>query len=132
MCSSLTSREQLNGPQVRPRKVGRVTEALDICRDAVTASIVSSPRTTVCTAWCAYDTELKPLVEDDQQASDESLLKAAQAVLKLCVQDTYVRGVGCPFVAAIHPGASIHASFRRASAGVRCVVFGTCGRRQSY
>ena len=35
-------------------------------------------------------------------------------------------------VAAIHPGASIHASFRRASAGVRCVVFGTCGRRQSY
>ena len=44
----------------------------------------------------------------------------------------HVRGIGCPFVAAVHPGASIHASFRRASAGVRCVVFGTCGRRQSY
>jgi hypothetical protein len=28
--------------------------------------------------------------------------------------------------------ASIHASFRCASAGIRCVVFGTCGRRQSY
>ena len=32
----------------------------------------------------------------------------------------------------IKRGASIHASFRRASAGVRCVVFETCGRRQSY
>ena len=47
-----------------------------------------------------------------------------------CSFSAHVRGIGCPFVAAIHPGASIHASFRRASAGVRCVVFGTCGRRQ--
>jgi hypothetical protein len=49
-----------------------------------------------------------------------------------CSFSAHVGGVGCPFVAAIHPGASIHASFRGASAGVRCVVFGTCGRRQSY
>ena len=38
-----------------------------------------------------------------------------------CSFSAHVRGVGCPFVAAIHPGASIHASFSRASAGVRCV-----------
>ena len=47
-----------------------------------------------------------------------------------CSFSAHVRGIGCPIVAAIHPGASIHASFRRASAGVGCVVFGTCGRRQ--
>jgi hypothetical protein len=44
----------------------------------------------------------------------------------------YMGGVGCgslrPFILA----ASIRASFRHASAGVRCVVFRTCGRRQSH
>lgn len=31
------------------------------------------------------------------------------------------RALRCSFCAAIHPGASIHGSFRRGSAGVRCV-----------
>lgn len=70
------------------RKVGRVTEALDICRDVYRLDRQFAQNNGLY-AWCAYDTELKPLVEDDQQASEGNILKAAQAVLKLCVQDTY-------------------------------------------
>ena len=49
------------------------------------------------------------------------------ATFARCSFSAHVRRVGCPFVAAIHPSASIDASFRRASAGVRCVVFGLVG-----
>jgi len=38
-------------------------------------------------------------------------------------------GVGCRLAAAIHPGRVHTRVVRRASAGVGCVVFGTCGRQ---
>ena len=76
------------------RKVGRVAEALDVCRAIYRLDAGFTFNNTLY-AWCIYDTELRRLGEG-ATASVRAAVRAATAIVSLCRQEKR-----SPFVVAV-------------------------------